>query len=136
MYELYIDNKVVPFNFGMGFLRDINKVVSAPVDGVPGMKQNIGFRYTLALLLNGDVEALAEVLNLANKGCEPRLTKQAIDDYIDNEETDIEKVFEAVLGFLKTANCTKIATLEIVEEVEREKERQKALEESRMLAMK
>lgn len=135
MYELEINGQMIPFNFGMGFLREINKKVSAPVDGLQGVKQNIGLRYTVARMLDNDVEALVEVLDTANVGCEPRVTKKALDFFIDDENTDIDEVFEKVLGFLKTANATKKPTIAVIESVEKEKAKQEAMEKMRMEAM-
>ena len=67
MYELEMNGQMIPFNFGMGFLREINKTVKAPVEGVSGVTQNIGLRYTVSRLIDKDAEALAEVLGIANK---------------------------------------------------------------------
>ena len=36
----------------------------------------MGFNYKFAGILNGDVEALIDVLDLANKGMEPRVTRK------------------------------------------------------------
>ena len=135
MYELEMNGQVVNLNFGMGFLREINRTLSAPVNGLNGVTQNIGLRYTVARLLDSDVEALVEVIDLANKGCEPRVTKSAIDLFIENEDTDIDEVFEKVLGFLEKANVTKKVTLEVIAEVEREKAKQEAIEKAKMEAM-
>lgn len=135
MYELEMNGQVVNLNFGMGFLREINRTLSAPVNGLNGVTQNIGLRYTVARLLDSDVEALVEVIDLANKGCEPRVTKSAIDLFIENEDTDIDEVFEKVLGFLEKANVTKKVTLEVIAEVEREKIKQEAIEKAKMEAM-
>lgn len=135
MYELEMNGQVVNLNFGMGFLREINRTLSAPVNGLNGVTQNIGLRYTVARLLDNDVEALVEVIDLANKGCEPRVTKSAIDLFIENEDTDIDEVFEKVLGFLEKANVTKKVTLEVIAEVEREKAKQEAIEKAKMEAM-
>lgn len=135
MVELEINGQMVPFNFGMGFLREINKKVSVPVEGMPNVRQNVGLRYSVAKLLDSDVEALEEVLDTANMGCDPRLTKKALDFFIDDENTDIEEVFEKTLGFLKTSNATKNVTLEVIEAVEKEKAKQEAMEKMRAEAM-
>lgn len=135
MYELEMNGQVVNLNFGMGFLREINRTLSAPVNGLNGVTQNIGLRYTVARLLDNDVEALVEVIDLANKGCEPRVTKSAIDLFIESDDTDIDEVFEKVLGFLKKANVTKKVTLEVIAEVEKEKAKQEAIEKAKMEAM-
>ena len=99
MFELEMNGQVYQFNFGMGFLREINKKVSVPVDGVPDVKQNIGLRYSVARLLDKDAEELEEVLYVANMGCNPRVTKNVLDIFIDDENTDIEDAFEKTLGF-------------------------------------
>ncbi len=135
MYELEMNGQMVPFNFGMSFLREINKRVSAPVDGIQNVKRNIGLRYSVAKLLDGDVEALVEVLDTANMGCDPRITKNTLDKFIDNPDTDIDDVFEKVLGFLKTANATKKIVLDVVDAVEREKAKQEAMDKMKMEAM-
>lgn len=135
MYELEINGQMVPFNFGMGFLREINRKVSVPVDGMQGVKQNVGLRYSVARLLDGDVEALVEVLDTANTGCDPRVTRKTLDFYVDDENTDIDETFEKTLGFLKTANATKKATLDVIRGVEKEREKQEAMERMRTEAM-
>lgn len=135
MYELEINGQMVPFNFGMGFLRNINKTVSIPVDGMQNVKQNVGLRYVVTRLMSGDTEALIEVLDKANEGCDPRVPRKTLDLFIDDESTDIDEVFEKVMGFLKTANATKKAVLDVIEAVEKEKEKQEAMERMRKEAM-
>lgn len=121
MFELTIKENVYQFKFGMGFMREINKRIKAPVDGLKDVTQNIGLRYFISSIISGDMEALVEVLNVANFGFTPRLTNGLLDAYLEDEETDIDKLFEDVLGFLKTANVTKKVTLEILAEVEKAK---------------
>lgn len=135
MYELEMNGQMVPFNFGMGFLREINKKVSVPVEGMPGVKRDIGLRYSVSKLLDGDTEALVEVLDTANKGCDPRITRNLLDQFVDDADTDIDEVFEKVLGFLKKANATRKAALAVQEAVEKEREKQEAMEKMRMEAM-
>lgn len=107
MFELTIAEKVYQFNFGMGFLREINKRVNVPVDGLPGVKENVGLRYAVGMLLVNDIETLVDVLEIANKGYSPRITRDKLDAYIDNADTDIDALFVEVLDFLKSANATK-----------------------------
>lgn len=125
MFELTIEGKVYQFNFGMGFLRELNKKVSAPVDGLPDVKKNIGLQYVIAGVIDGDLEDLVDVLDCANKGQSPRVTKQLLDSYIDSEETDVDALFESVLDFLKSANATKKVTLNLLEELEKQKAKMK-----------
>lgn len=107
MMELTINGTVYEFNFGMGFLREINKRVQTPVDGLKGVDKNIGLQFTVASIIDGDVEALVDALDIANKGMNPRLTRQALDAYIDDPDTDIDGLFSMVIDFLARANATK-----------------------------
>ena len=112
MFELTIENEVYQFNAGMGFVKEINKTVQIPVDGAPSVKQNAGVRYKIGQLLDGDVEALVDVLDVANKGQSLRATRTLLEKYIEDESTDIDKLFEDVLDFLSNANCTTKAVRE------------------------
>lgn len=110
MFELTIKGTSYQFNFGIGFVREINKSIQKPADGVPGVKEDIGLAYNVGQIINGDVITLVDVLEAANKGQSPRITKQEIEDYIDDPDTDIDKLFEDVLGFFRTANATRKVT--------------------------
>lgn len=118
MFELTISGEVYQFNFGMGFLRKINKKVNQPVDGLKDVNKDIGLGYTVLLLIDRDVEALVDVLLASNEGTK-RVTQKMLDDYIDNEVEDIERLFVEVLDFLKRANATKKRTIELMEEAEK-----------------
>lgn len=123
MFELTINDQVFTFNFGMGFLRELNKKVSAPIDGLVDVKKNIGLQYVIAGVIDGDLEDLVDVLDCANKGQSPRVTRKLLDDYIENEDTDIDALFESVIDFLKQANATKKVTLNLLAEVEKQKKK-------------
>ncbi|MFR9207032.1 MAG: tail assembly chaperone [Lachnospiraceae bacterium] len=121
MYELTINDVVYQFNFGMGFMREVNKKVCTPVDGLKDVKKNIGLQYLVASILDGDVEALVEILAAANKGQNPRVTNALLDAYIDDENTDIDKLFEEVIDFLSNANATKKVTEALLKAMEEQK---------------
>ena len=57
--------------------------------------------------MDGDIESLVEILDVANKGHDPRITKNILDAYIDDETTDIDELFGKVMDFLSNANATK-----------------------------
>ena len=124
MFELTINGQVYEFHFGMGFMREINKKIGAPVDGMPNVKKNIGLQYNVAGIIDGDVEALVEVLEVANKGRFPRVKREDLDAYIDSEDTDIDALFESVLDFLKSANATKKTVATLLEAIEKEQAKQ------------
>ena len=121
MFELTINDVVYTFRFGMGFIRAINKTMSTPIDGVPGEKQNIGLRYKVGCLYDGDVEALVEILDYANKTEKPRVTRDLLDAYIDDPKTDIDTLFSEVLDFLRRNNATKKVVAELQKMVDEQK---------------
>ena len=126
MLEININETIYQFNAGMGFLREINKTMGAPIDGVPGEKQYIGLRYKIGCLFDGDPEALVDVLCAMNKGCVPRISSKILDDYIENADTDIDELFRVVLDFLGRANVTKKTVAALNEEYEKLKAKQAA----------
>lgn len=105
--ELTIKNEVYEFNFGMGFMREINKCAAMEVPDVKDKEKNVGLYYMIMNLMDGDLEALVDVLTAANKGFTPRVTRDLLDDYIDNDETDVDGLFAQVMDFLSKANATK-----------------------------
>ncbi len=117
MYELQINGNTYQFNFGLGFMRDLNKNLTVPVENIKGKTKEIGMRYTIAEVIDGDIEALEKVLLTANKGFSPRLERGELDAHIENEDTDIEQLFETVLGFLEKANVSKKTTMELLKEI-------------------
>lgn len=121
MFELTINNEVYQFNFGMGFLRELDPTVTKPIEGVKGKVQNLGVQYAVAGIIDGDVDALGDVLLRGNKGFTPRLTQKDVDAFIESPETNLDEVFDTVLGFLKSANVTKKTTLNLLESVEKQK---------------
>lgn len=119
MMELTIQEKVYQFNFGMGFMREINKKHKQPVDGWANVEKSMGLVYSISSLFDNDIEELVEVLYAANIGQNPRVTKTLLDSYIDDENTDIDKLFEEVLDDLKHANATKKVALALQAEVDK-----------------
>lgn len=125
MFELTINHTVYPFNFGIGFMRDIDSRISIPVENIPGKSKNVGLRYAVGCIVDGDIDMIIDVLDAANKGLEPRITRAEIESHIENENTDIDVLFKDVLDFFKRANCTKRITADILKQVEIQ-ERQQA----------
>lgn len=116
MYELTINNQVYTFNFGMGFLRTINQEAVKTSD-IKGVSEPVGFRLYLAQLIDGSPEALVHMLDIANRGQNPRITQGQLDAFIDDPDTDIERLTQEVLDFLKRNNATRKQTAAIQEAV-------------------
>ena len=110
MHELEINGTMYQFNFGIGFVREIDQTVSVSRNGV---KEDVGLQVAIAGLLDGKVTTLETVLMAANKGQNPRLTTAALDSWIDNTSTDVDAVFDKVLGFLRSTNATRKATVQM-----------------------
>ena len=72
------------------------------------MKEDVGLEYVIAKIQEGDILTLVDVLDLGNKYAgEPRLTRSVIEEYLEDENTDIERLFDDVLGFFEKSNATK-----------------------------
>lgn len=116
MMELQIKGQAYQFKFGFGFMREIDK--RQTVEAPNGTQQNIGFQTAVGGILDGDAQALEDVLLLANKGQEPRLTADVLEEYIENEETDVDALFNGVIDFLKKSNVSKKKTLNLLKQAE------------------
>lgn len=121
MFEITINDEVYQFNFNMGFMREINKKYTTSANG---LTKNIGLQYAAAGLLDGDTEQLANVLFVANSGFLPRVTMSKLDSYIDDPATDIDALFNSVLGFMQTANATRKTVNALIAAVEAEQAKQ------------
>lgn len=106
MFELTINDEVYKFNFGIGFTREIGKREQVTLEN--GLKGDVGLEYAISKIQAGDAVALVDVLELANKYAPaPRITKRAIEDFVEDENTDIDQLFDTVLDFFGKSNVTK-----------------------------
>lgn len=121
-FEIEMNGTMYSFNFGMGFLKAINAKASEKVAN-SNYRVNTGAKYIMAQVMSDDVEALCDVLMIANKGETPRLTQDALYEFIESEDTDIEAVFAQVLDFFGRANATKLIYRELVKLTEEEKKK-------------
>ncbi len=121
MFEITINDKVYSFNFGFGFMREIDPKITKKIDGVNGKVQNMGLQFAIAGIMDGDLNELVDVLEAANKGFEPRITRAELENHLEREDTDIDRLFEKVLGFFERANCTKKTFANLRKTVEEEK---------------
>lgn len=104
--ELEIKGTVYEFKATFGFLKEANKLSKSHIDAFD-VDKNTGFRYLAASLYDGDVEALRDMLFYLNYGQDPRVTKKLIEEYIESECEDVDKLFDDVMGFLADSNVTK-----------------------------
>lgn len=119
MLNLTIKDQVYGFRFGFGFVREIDKTKQQK--GEDGATHDVGLQYAIASVIDGDPVALVDILLLANKTERDKVTKAILEEYIEDESTDIDAIFAEVLDFFKKGNCTKTKTKAIIELVEKEK---------------
>lgn len=125
MMELTIEGQVYQFNAGMGFVRKVEKLVQVPMQGIPGRMQDTGLSYMVGSLVDGNSDALVDILFYMNEGQELRITKNKLDEYLEDPETDIDELYEKVIDFLSNANCTKKKVQAFMEEVQKMKVQEK-----------
>ena len=58
----------------------------------------------------------------------PRITQDQLDNYIDDEKTNIDSLFDDVLEELKKSNATKKKAEKLLENYQKEQERLEAME--------
>ena len=124
MFTLDINGKELTLSFGMAFVRDINETVKQPIDGAPGVYAKRGLAFAIGSIIDGDVEVLADVLYMAAKHADKKVTRSDIDALLEDENTDIEGLFEQVLDFFEKSNCTAKQTKEMLKAVQEATENQ------------
>ena len=104
--EIEVNGEIYKLVAGFGFLHEVNKKLAVDVKST-GTKKEIGLKYMVASIIEGDIDALVDCIFYMNSGQSPRLKKQQIESYLEDVE-DIDKVFEDVINFLSHANvCRK-----------------------------
>lgn len=129
MLELTINGEVYGFKFGIKFLEEVNKLVTKKEEGYNGLQEELGLDYTVGSLMDSNPIMLLKVLDIANKTEKPRITRAKLEEYLEDECTDIDQLFEDVLEGLKSAGVTKNPVKKILERIEKQIAKQKAEEE-------
>ena len=103
--EIEVNGEIYQLVAGFGFLHEVNKKLSIDVPNT-GTKKEVGLKYMVASIIDGDIDALADCIFYMNIGQSPRLKKTQVESYLEDVE-DIDKVFEGVINFLSQANACK-----------------------------
>lgn len=103
--EIEVNGEIYQLVAGFGFLHEVNKKLSIDVPNT-GTKKEVGLKYMVASIIDGDIDALADCIFYMNIGQSPRLKKAQVESYLEDIE-DIDKVFEDVINFLSQANACK-----------------------------
>ena len=113
-FELVMNGQPYAFCFGMGFLKTINAKATTKVPN-SNYSINTRLKFIMAQVIDRDIEALAEVLMTANMGMNPRLKQKDLYAFLEDEDTDIDAVFDTVLDFFGKANVTRMTYRELTE---------------------
>ena len=121
MYTKEIGGKLYEFNFGLGFVREIDK--AELIDGDDKRKHKMGLTYAIAGLMDCDFEKLIVCLLIGSKFAPgDNLSRKEIEEWLESEDFDLEKECEDLLDFFEKCNFTKKKTAELKLAVSRDKE--------------
>lgn len=106
--QITIGKKTYNLNFGVRFVRELDKIAGVKVN-TQGVTQSFGMGLTVSMpsLRQYDPATLSDVLYCATWDNKQRPSQNAIDDYIDNDDTDIIKLFDDVTAEMNKANAIK-----------------------------
>lgn len=110
--EIEVNGEIYKLVAGFGFLHEVNKKVAIDVSNT-GTKKEVGLKYMVASIIEGDIDALVDCIFYMNSGQTPRLKKQQIESYLEDVE-DIDKVFEDVINFLSHANVCRKEVMQLM----------------------
>ena len=117
--EIETNGEIYQLVAGFGFLHEVNKKVTVDVPNM-GKKKEVGLKFMVASIIDGDIDALADCIFYMNVGQTPRLKKADVEKYLEGVD-DIDKVFEDVINFLSQANACKKEVKPLVSTQEEEK---------------
>lgn len=117
--EYEIDGKMYQFKASFGFLHEVNSKIKIEVSEFKATQQK-GLVWLVANMVDGDADALVNTLYAMNLGMQPRVTKSALESFLE-EHSDIESVFDEVLSFLFQANVCKKTLKEVKKLYEEQK---------------
>lgn len=97
--NIKLNNKDIELNFGIGFLRELDKIGGIDVEGV---SMGMALTKTIPALNSWDPLALLNVVYSATHAQSPRPSMKDIEDYFNGlTDKQIEKTYADVLGELK-----------------------------------
>lgn len=105
--QVKINNKEVELKFGVKFVRELDKVAGLDVNGT---SFGMGLTKSIPALNTADPAVLADVIYSAastNKAFRP--SQDDVDNFIDDYDGDLEKLFDDVTKAMSAANAIKVA---------------------------
>ena len=135
MYTREINGKLCEFNFGLGFVREIDK--SVLVDGDDKRKHKMGLTYAIAGLMDCDFEKLLDCLVIGSKYAPGEaLSRSDIESWMDTEDFDLEKECGDMLDFFEKCSFTKKKTADLKQMVVKDKDLKEAQYQGQLAAAK
>jgi len=105
--QVKINNKEVELKFGVKFVRELDKVAGLDVNGA---SFGMGLTKSIPALNTADPAVFADVIYSAastNKAFRP--SQDDVDNFIDDYDGDLEKLFDDVTKEMSAANAIKVA---------------------------
>jgi len=105
--QVKINNKEVELKFGVKFVRELDKVAGLDVNGA---SFGMGLTKSIPALNTADPAVFADVIYSAastNKAFRP--SQDDVDNFIDDYDGDLEKLFDDVIKEMSAANAIKVA---------------------------
>ncbi|MBZ5949266.1 tail assembly chaperone [Leuconostoc gasicomitatum] len=105
--KVKINNKEVELKFCVKFVRELDKVAGLDVNGA---SFGMGLTKSIPALNTADPAVLADVIYSAtstNKAFRP--SQDDVDNFIDDYDGDLEKLFDDVTKEMSAANAIKVA---------------------------
>ncbi|RDG16510.1 hypothetical protein DQM11_10050 [Leuconostoc pseudomesenteroides] len=105
--QVKINNKEVELKFGVKFVRELDKVAGLDVNGA---SFGMGLTKSIPALNTADPAVLADVIYSAastNKAFRP--SQDDVDNFIDDYDGGLEKLFDDVTKEMSAANAIKVA---------------------------
>lgn len=105
--KLNINGKNVELSFGVKFVRTLDVVAGLDVNGA---SFGMGLTKSIPALNTADPAVLADVIYSAastNKAFRP--SQDDVDNFIDDYDGDLEKLFDDVIKEMSAANAIKVA---------------------------
>ncbi|RNM29866.1 hypothetical protein EDX97_09595 [Absicoccus porci] len=113
--QLEINGKEYTFKASIAFMRDLNKKVKEKAND---RDVDVGMIYSLAGVIDRDIEALIDVLYAMNINFTPRIKKETLESYIEDCE-DIDGLFDEVTDFLSKANVSKAKMKQLMDAIKK-----------------
>lgn len=105
--QVKINNKEVELKFGVKFVRELDKVAGLDVNGA---SFGMGLTKSIPALNTADPAVLADVIySVASTNKAFRPSQDDVDNFIDDYDGDLEKLFDDVTKEMSAANAIKVA---------------------------